>query len=86
MNEQRPEAFVAKVGEAVRRARERKGLTRKRLSELSGVSLRYLAQLEAGEGNISIALLHRVAAALEASVASLVGGEEASEAARFAAL
>jgi len=86
MNEQRPEAFVAKVGEAVRRARARKGLTRKRLSELSGVSLRYLAQLEAGEGNISIALLHRVAAALEASIAALVGGEETTEAARFAAL
>jgi len=92
MNEQRPDAetaalaFVAKVGEEVRRARERKGLTRKRLSELSGVSLRYLAQLEAGEGNISIALLHRVAAALDARVEALVGGEGAPEAARVAAL
>jgi XRE family aerobic/anaerobic benzoate catabolism transcriptional regulator len=87
MNEQGPDAetaalaFVAKVGEEVRRARERKGHTRKRLSELSGVSLRYLAQLEAGEGNISIALLHRVAAALEARVEALVGGEAEFEAA-----
>jgi XRE family aerobic/anaerobic benzoate catabolism transcriptional regulator len=87
MNEQRPDAetaalaFVAKVGEEVRRARERKRLTRKRMSELSGVSLRYLAQLEAGEGNISIALLHRVAAALEARVEALVGGEAEFEAA-----
>ena len=92
MNEQRPDAetaalaFVAKVGEQVRRARERKGLTRKRLSELSDVSLRYLAQLEAGEGNISIALLHRVAAALEARVEALVGGESASDAAHVASL
>ncbi|HXT06001.1 MAG TPA: helix-turn-helix transcriptional regulator [Roseiarcus sp.] len=93
MNEQRPTeaetsalAFVAKVGEQVRRARERNGLTRKRLSELSGVSLRYLAQLEAGEGNISIALLHRVAAALAARVEALVGGDGAPEAGRVALL
>ncbi len=90
MNEQRPDAetkalaFVAEVGEAVRRARERNGVTRKRLSELSGVSLRYLAQLEAGEGNISIALLHRVAAALGVRIEALVGAEE--EASRVAAL
>jgi XRE family aerobic/anaerobic benzoate catabolism transcriptional regulator len=76
MNMQDPAlAFVAKVGEEVRRARERKGLARRRLSELSGVSQRYLAQLEAGEGNISIALLHRVAVALGVSVGALVGGE-----------
>jgi XRE family aerobic/anaerobic benzoate catabolism transcriptional regulator len=93
MNEQSPSdadvsalAFVAKVGEEVRRTRERKALTRKRLSELSGVSQRYLAQLEAGAGNISIALLHRVAAALDARVEALVGGEGAPEAARVASL
>ncbi len=93
MNEQSPAdaetsalAFVAKVGEEVRKTRERRGLTRKRLSELSDVSQRYLAQLEAGAGNISIALLHRVAAALEARVEALVGGETAPEAARVASL
>jgi XRE family transcriptional regulator, aerobic/anaerobic benzoate catabolism transcriptional regulator len=93
MNEQRPAdaetsalAFVAKVGEEVRKTRERRGLTRKRLSELSDVSQRYLAQLEAGAGNISIALLHRVAVALEARVEALVGGETAPETARVASL
>ena len=35
------------------------------LSELSDVSQRHLAQLESGDGNISLALLHRVAAALD---------------------
>jgi XRE family aerobic/anaerobic benzoate catabolism transcriptional regulator len=64
--------FVARVGERVRKARERKRITRKTLSELSRVSQRYLAQLEAGEGNISIALLYRVAAALDARVEALV--------------
>ena len=68
-------AFVAEVGERVRKARLRKGVTRKRLSELSLVSQRYLAQLESGDGNISLALLHRVASALDAEVTWLVGGE-----------
>ena len=82
------EAFVALVGARVRKARERKGMTRKRLSELSEVSLRYLAQLEGGEGNISIALLHRVAAALDHRIEGLVCEEDpwASEAARIAEL
>lgn len=58
------EAFVASVGDRVRKARQRRGITRKVLSAESGVSLRYLAQLENGGGNISIALLRKVAMAL----------------------
>lgn len=82
------EAFVALVGDRVRKARERKGITRKTLSELSRVSQRYLAQLEAGEGNISIALLHRVAGALDHHIEWLVSQEDpwASEAAQVASL
>jgi XRE family aerobic/anaerobic benzoate catabolism transcriptional regulator len=80
------EAFVARVGERVRVAREAKGLTRKKLSELSKISQRYLAHLEAGEGNISIALLHRVATALNQRVEWFVVDEDPSEASRVAAL
>ena len=82
------DAFVALVGERVRKARERKGITRKTLSELSRVSQRYLAQLEAGEGNISIALLRRVAVALDHRIEWLVSQEDpwASEAAQLASL
>ena len=39
---------------------------------MSGVSPRYLAQLEAGEGNISILLLQRVAEALEVRIEALL--------------
>ncbi|MBM2575129.1 helix-turn-helix transcriptional regulator [Jannaschia sp. Os4] len=60
-----PETLLARVGERVRRARTMRGLPRRVLSDRSGVSPRYLAQLEAGEGNVSIALLDRVAAALD---------------------
>ncbi len=80
------DAFVAAVGERVRKARERKGIARRVLSELSGVSQRYLAQLESGGGNISIALLYKVANALDHRVEWLVGEEDpwSSEAARVA--
>lgn len=58
------DALIKRVGERVRFVRERKGIPRRVLSEMSGVSPRYLAQLEAGEGNISIGLLQRVSTAL----------------------
>lgn len=66
------DALIRRVAERVRRAREMKGLPRRVLSDKSGVSPRYLAQLEAGSGNISIGLLQRVAAALECRVEWLV--------------
>ena len=52
------------VGERVREARARRGMTRKILARDSGVSERYLAQLETGQGNISILLLRQIAHAL----------------------
>lgn len=42
------------------------------LAHDSGISERYLAQLEAGHGNLSIVLLRRVAAAIDVSLAQLV--------------
>ena len=73
----RPEqVLILRVADRVRRARERKGIPRRVLSERSGVSPRYLAQLEAGEGNISIALLHRVAQALDHRIEWLMTEED----------
>src|SRR5258707_15395691 len=46
-------------------------MTRKTLSRQADVSERHLAQLEAGEGNISVVLLRRIAAALQVSLADL---------------
>lgn len=68
--------FIRMVGERVRLARARKGISRKALSESSDVSQRYLAQLEGGQGNISIALLNRVARALDHRIEWLVGDED----------
>jgi XRE family aerobic/anaerobic benzoate catabolism transcriptional regulator len=68
--------LMARVGARVRQAREQRGIPRRVLSEKSGVSPRYLAQLESGEGNISIGLLVRVAAALDFRIDWLVGDED----------
>lgn len=70
------EGFIRLVGDRARVARARKGLSRKALSQASGVSQRYLAQLEAGEGNISIALLKRIATALDYPIEWLVGEDD----------
>jgi len=64
--------MIQRLAMRVREARTALGLPRRALSELSGVSPRYLAQLEAGEGNISVLLLHRVAVALKVSVEDLL--------------
>jgi XRE family aerobic/anaerobic benzoate catabolism transcriptional regulator len=53
------------LGERVRQVRARRGMTRKLLARDSGVSERYLAQIEAGKGNISILVLRQLAGALD---------------------
>ena len=65
---------MREVGERVRALRARRGLTRQKLADISGVSLRYLAQWEAGAGNVSLSVLHRVAAALDTPAPALLGG------------
>ena len=64
--------YLHKLGERVRDARARRGMTRKMLSHDSGVSERYLAQLESGRGNVSIVLLRQIARAMNMTVVDLV--------------
>ena len=65
-------AFLFELGRRVRPAVWRACLTRKQLAEYSGLSERYLAQLEAGEGNISVLLMRRVAKVLQTDLERLV--------------
>jgi XRE family aerobic/anaerobic benzoate catabolism transcriptional regulator len=67
----REDAFLLFVGSRVRELRNRRGMTRKMVAQEAEVSERHLAQLESGEGNISIVLLRRIAAALNISLAEL---------------
>jgi len=71
-------AYLARLGERVRNWRLEHGTARKALALASGVSERYLAQLEAGEGNISVLLLRRVAHAMNVPVEELVREEDAA--------
>ena len=65
-------AYLVGLGERVRAARARRGMSRRILSRASGVSERYLAQIETGKGNISIGLLRKVAEAMSVPLADLV--------------
>ena len=68
--------IMERLATRVRAARAALGLSRRALSERSGVSPRYLAQIEAGEGNISVILLERVAAALDVRIEALVSATD----------
>lgn len=69
------DAFLLSLGKRVRELRNRRGLTRKMMAREANVSERHLAQLETGEGNVSIVLLRRIAGALHASLSELFAQE-----------
>ena len=71
-SEQGDAQYLRRVGERVREARARRGMTRKLLARDSAVSERYIARLETGQGNISILLLRQIARAMNLSAEELV--------------
>jgi XRE family aerobic/anaerobic benzoate catabolism transcriptional regulator len=70
--------FLVALGERVRALRARRGMTRKQVSAVAGVSERHLANLEYGVGNASILVLLDVAQALQCTLAELLGDVTAS--------
>ena len=70
------ERLLGVLGDRVRTLRAHRRMTRKVLARDSGVSERYLAQLEHGQGNISVVLLARVAAALRTEPSDLLQTRE----------
>lgn len=71
--------FLRVLGQRVRELRNRRGMTRKMTAREADVSERHLAQLEAGEGNVSIVLLRRIATSLGVSLEELFAPEARSE-------
>jgi len=67
--------FLLLLGERVRAWRAAHSTTRKALAASSGVSERFLAQLEAGEGNISVLRLRQLARAMGLPIEALVREE-----------
>ena len=77
--QQQEHAYLARLGERVRAWRSEQRMTRKQLAAASGVSERYLAQLEAGQGNMSVLLLRKVARAMSVSVERLVREDDGQQ-------
>ena len=64
--------FLEQLGQRVRTMRALRGMSRKVLAKVSGISERYIAQLESGKGNVSIVLLRRVSNAMGAHLEDLI--------------
>lgn len=72
-----PEAsFLEQLGQRVRTMRGVAGMSRKVLAKVSGISERYIAQLESGKGNVSIVLLRRVSNAIGVHLEDMIPGSE----------
>ena len=65
-------AYLANFGERVRMLRERHGITLKQLAQISGLSDRYIIQVEQGAANPSLETVRRLALALQTSVTGLL--------------
>jgi XRE family transcriptional regulator, aerobic/anaerobic benzoate catabolism transcriptional regulator len=68
--------FLEQLGQRVRTMRALRGMSRKVLAKVSGISERYIAQLESGKGNVSIVLLRRVSNAMGAHLEDLIPAAE----------
>jgi XRE family aerobic/anaerobic benzoate catabolism transcriptional regulator len=78
--------ILDRLGRNVRRERARRHWTLRELAERSGVSVRFLVQLEAGAANISVRRLDDLARAFRLSAADLVSHHEPPDAPRAVAL
>lgn len=64
--------FLVAIGEAVRRHRAKRGMTRRQLAQASETSERYLAQIESGSGNPSVSVVRAIASALDVPTFALL--------------
>ena len=64
--------LLRQLAESIRERRRRRGLSRRDLADASGVSIRFLADIEAGKGNPSLRRTDDLARALGLSVAALL--------------
>jgi XRE family transcriptional regulator, aerobic/anaerobic benzoate catabolism transcriptional regulator len=69
------EDYLFLIGERLRMTRAKRGMSRKVLSLASGVSERYLAEMERGAGNASLLVVRKLAAAMGIRVSELAAEE-----------
>jgi XRE family transcriptional regulator, aerobic/anaerobic benzoate catabolism transcriptional regulator len=80
-----PDVLVA-LSHRARHLRQQNGLTLRALADRSGLSLRFLMDVEAGRGNISVRRLADLASALQTTAADLVSAHDDEPSARPIAL
>src|SRR3569833_593177 len=79
-------ATLSGLGARVRSWRARRGMTRKQLAADSGLSERFLADVEGGKGNVSINSLEAAARALNITLLDLLQDAQRPALARLQAL
>ena len=72
MTDHEARSTIAELGARVRAWRARRGMTRKQLAADSGLSERFLADVEGGKGNVSIYSLQAAARALNITILELL--------------
>jgi XRE family aerobic/anaerobic benzoate catabolism transcriptional regulator len=73
-------SYLKSFGQRVRKLRERQRITLKRLAQLSGLSDRYIIQVEQGAANPSLESVLRLALALDTPVTGLLPEDATNEA------
>ncbi len=72
MDEHEKDGFLEAMGRRIRSLRMMTGRNIQELAQLSAISPRFLSEIEAGRGNVSIARLAQIAGALEQPLANLI--------------
>lgn len=65
---------MRRVGDRIRRERDKAGLSLAQLAETTGLSKAYLVKVENGRTNPSLGVLAQIADGLDVTIADLVGG------------
>lgn len=67
---------AARFGAALRSARESVGISQEDLANRAGLHRTYVSLIERGQRTASIAVVEKLAAALDTSMSGLIGGAE----------
>ncbi|MCF0126647.1 MAG: helix-turn-helix transcriptional regulator [Clostridia bacterium] len=60
------------IGERIRNARKKKGMTQERLAELIGVAVGYLSRVERGQSKVNLKRLSDISNALDISISEFI--------------
>lgn len=76
LSQQEVSELSLRLGQRIRSARAARAMTMKQLALESDISLPYLSRVEKGDGNISLAVLYKLAAALNLPADHLLADED----------